>query len=173
MLKLSSAITDRSVLSIRTGTIVGQTSRTIINPNNLKIEGWFIKDKFNGKELILTANDVRDIVLDGIIIDDYEVLSERSDLIRLEEVIKIKFNLIDKLVTTESGKRIGKISDFAVDADSLIIKKIYVAQNLIKNFSGGTITIDRTQIIEITDRRIIVEEPTEQARVQAVPNPAS
>lgn len=173
MLKLSASITNVAVLSLRTGTAIGQTSRTIINPNNLKVEGWFVSDRYNNKELVLTAGDVREISGDGIIIDDYEVLSEPSELIRLKDIIKIDFKLVDKPVTTEAGKRLGKVADFAVESDSLIIKKLYVAQNLIKNFSGGTLNIDRTQIIEITDRRIIVAEPTEKATVQAVPTPAA
>lgn len=172
MLKLGGSITNVSVLSLRTGLSVGQTTRIIINPNNLKIEGWFVADRYNSKELILTAGDVREIANNGIIIDDFEVLSEPSELVRLKETIKINFVLIDKAVTTDSGKRLGKVADFAIETESLMVKKLYVAQNLIKNFSGGTLNIDRTQILEITDRRIIVAEPTEKARIQAVPTPA-
>jgi len=168
MLRLSAAINDVRVLSLRTGTSVGKTTRIIINPNNLKIEGWFVADHFNGKELVLVSQEVREISEDGIIINDYEVLSAQSDLIRLKDTIKINFKLIDKPVTTESGKRLGKVSDYAVESDSLLIKKIYVAQNIIKNFSGGSLSIDRTQILEITDRRIIIEEPVDKAKVQAV-----
>jgi len=168
MLRLSAAINGVPVLSLRTGTSVGTTTKIIINPNNLKVEGWFVSDSFNGKELILVSQEVREISDEGIIINDYEVLSAQSDLIRLKDIIKINFKLIDKPVTTESGKRIGKVSDYAVESDSLIIKKIYVAQNLIKNFSGGTLSVDRTQILEITDRRIIIEEPIDKAKVQAI-----
>lgn len=151
---------DVPVLSLRSGSPVGTATKIILNPNNLKIEGWFVADRFDKKELILVTGEVRDVSDRGIIVNDHEVLSTAEELVRLKPVIEIGFELIGKPVTTESGKRLGKVSDFAIETGSLFVKKIYVAQSLIKNFSGGSLSIDRTQIIEITDKRIIIEDPT-------------
>lgn len=167
MLKLSSAVTDVPVLSLRTGSPVATATRLIMNPNNLKIEGWFVQDQFEKNELVLLSSEVREIIDDGIIVNDHEVLSPAEELVRLKETIEINFELIGKHVTTEAGKRLGKVTDFAVETEALIVKKIYVGQSLIKNFAGGTLSIDRNQIIEITDKRIIVEDPTEKAKAPA------
>ena len=42
----------------------------------------------------------------------------------------------------------------------MYLQKIYVGQSLLKNFTGGNLGIDRTQIVEITDRKIVVQELT-------------
>lgn len=160
MLKLSSAVMNIPVMSLRTGSPIGTAKKMILNPNNLKIEGWFVADRFDNKELILVAGEARDVSDSGIIVNDHDVLSPAEELVRLKPVIETGFKLIGKPVTTESGKRLGKVSDFAIEIGSLFVKKIYVAQSLIKNFSGGSLCIDRTQIVEITDKRIIVEDPT-------------
>lgn len=173
MLKLSNSIIDVPILSLRTGSPIATATKVIMNPNNLKIEGWFAADRLEGSELVLVAGEVRDVLDRGIVVNDHEVLSPAEDLVRLKETIEIGFELIGKAVTTESGKRLGKVADFAVETEALIVKKIYVGQSLIKNFSGGTLSIDRTQIIEITDKRIIVEEPTDKAKAPATASVAT
>lgn len=167
MLRLSASTTNVPVLSLRTGTPIATATRMIINPNNLKVEGWHVADRFDKHELVLVAAEVRDIAPQGIIINDHEALSPAEELVRLKPIMEIGFELIGKTVTTESGKRMGKVSDFAVETSALIIKKIYVARSLLKDFSGGNLSIDRTQIVEITDKRIIVEEPVEKGEAPA------
>lgn len=165
MLKLSGAMTTINVMSLRTGGRVGTTAQIIINPNNLKIEGWYVDDKFSGERLILLANDVRDIVSQGIAINDHEVLSDPDDLVRLKPILEINFELIGKKVRSESGKNYGKVSDFAIETSSLIIKKIYASQSIVKSLSGGNLSIDRTQILEITNTTIIIDDPTVKDKV--------
>lgn len=163
MLKLSNALLNIPVMSLRTGGSVGQATEMIINPNNLKIEGWYVNDRFSGKKLILVSAEIRDISVKGIVINDHEVLAEPGELVRLKPVLEIGFALIGKQVVSQSGRRYGKVNDFAVETESLIIKKIYASQSIIKNFSGGNASIDRTQIVEITNSQIIIEDPTEKA----------
>lgn len=173
MLKLSATFSSVPVVSLRTGGPVGTALEPVINPNNLKIEGWYVQDRFNKDKLVLLSQDVRDFLPQGIAVNDHEVLSPPEDLVRLKEVMKHKFKPIGKYVTTESDKKIGKVSDYAVETESMFIKKLYVSQSILKDFSGGTLSIDRTQIIEITDRRIVIEEPADKAGVKAPsPSPA-
>lgn len=163
MLKLSNSLINARVMSLRTGSPVGVATKMIINPNNLKIEGWYVRDKFNNKQMVLVGGEVRDISSQGIIINDHEVLSEPGELIRLQPIIDIGFELIGKQVVSQSGQKYGKVSDFAVETEALLVKKIYSAQSIIKNFTGGNNSIDRTQIVEITHSRIIIEDPVEKA----------
>jgi hypothetical protein len=48
------------------------------------------------------------------------------------------------------------------------VQKIYVSQNLLKNIVGGSLSIDRNQIVEITNRKIIVQDPLKPVK-SAVP----
>lgn len=168
MLKLSKTLTNIHVMSLRTGGTVGIAGDMIINPNNLRVEGWYVQDKFSGHKLVLVSQEVRDIAPQGLIINDHEALVEPEELVRLKTVMDIGFKLLGKQVISQSGKRYGKVSDFAVETESLIIKKIYTAQSIIKNFSGGSLSIDRTQIVEINRSQIIIEDPLEKAGEAAI-----
>lgn len=163
MLKLHKTLLGVAVLSLRTGGQVGTATKLIINPNNLKVVGWYVDDRFGSGDLILLADDVRDISEKGIIINDHEVLSEQSELIRLKEVLEIDYDLIGKKVVSEDGKKYGKVTDYSVETGGLIIKKIYASQSILKDFSGGNLSIDRNQIVEITKAKIIISDPTEKS----------
>lgn len=167
MLKLHESLCEVPVLSLRTGGRIGKAKRLIVNPNNLKIVGWYVDDKFSHSELILLADDVRDISNKGIIIDDHEVLSSPDELIRLKQILEIDYDLLDKKVVSEHGRKYGKISDYSIETKGLFVKKIYASQTIMKNFTGGNLSIDRTQIIEITDTKIIIADSIDKATVAA------
>lgn len=154
-------------MSLRTSGVVAIAERPIINPNNLKIEGWYCIDQFSKNTLILLTKDIRDIVPQGLAIDDYDCLSEPEDLIRIQDIIKLNFELIGKPVITETKRKVGKVSDFAVDITSYFIQKLYVSQPVYRNLSGGQLSIGRTQIIEITNRNIVVRDVDEKVGAAA------
>lgn len=159
MLQLSSTLINQAVLSIRTGGQIATAIEPIINPNNLKIEGFYCQDSLEKKELILLTQDIRDRVGKGFAVNDHEVLAEAEDLIRLKDVLKLHFNLIGKLVVTVDKKRLGKVNDYAIDDVAMYIQKIYIGQSILKNFADGGLAIDRGMIVEITDRKIVIEDP--------------
>ncbi len=158
MLQLSSTIINQAVLSLRTGAKVASALEPIINPNNLKIEGFYCDDAFAKKQLILLTQDIRDHVERGFVVDDHEVLADPEELVRLKDTLKLQFELKGKSVVTVNKHKLGKVTDYAIDDSSLYIQKIYVAPQLIKSLSGGNLSIDRSQIVEITDSKIIVNE---------------
>ena len=166
MFQLNESFTDTAVMSLRTGGVVASTKRPIINPNNLKIEGWYCTDIFSKKELILLTKDIRDIVPQGFAVDDYDVLSEPEDLTRLKDILEIGFELIGKLVVTDSKRKVGKVSDYATDTMTFFIHKLYISQPVYKSFSGGQISIDRSQIVEISTQRIVVRDTDEKLSSQ-------
>lgn len=170
---LSNSIINRPVMSLRTGGPVATSMRAIINPNNLKIEGFFCQDSINKKqELILLAQDIRDILPAGIVVNDHDVLTEPDDLVRLKSIIQLNFQLLNKPVFTDNKQRLGKVSDYSTDISSLFIKKLYVSQSMIKNLAGGNLGVDRNQIIEITNRKIVVMDPLQPLK-SAAPAPAA
>ena len=146
-------------MSLRTGTQVATVVGPIINPNNLKIEGFVCQDSFKKHNtLILVNQDIRDIIPQGFVINDFDVLTEPTELVRLQKIIAMQFQLLGKQVVTVGKHRIGKVEDYAVELGSMYIQKMYVAQSLFRNFSGGNLGIDRSQIVEITDKKIIVQD---------------
>lgn len=158
MLQLSGSLLHRPVLSLRTGGVVATAKGTIINPNNLKIEGFYCEDAFTRKLTILVYQDIRDIIPQGFVVNDADVLTEPTELVRLKEVMSIGFELLGKHVQTVSNDKLGKVVDFATEITTMYVQKIYVGQSIFKNLTGGNLGIDRTQIVEITSKHIIVQD---------------
>lgn len=168
MLQLSVSFINQPIMSLRTGTEVSRAYGPIVNPNNLKIEGFYCQDPTNRKNnLVLLNQDVRDIIPQGIVVNDSDVLTDASDLVRLKEIISYHFELIGKPVVDTNGKKLGKIEDYSVDVESLYIQKLYVAQSMFKSFTGGNLGIDRGDIVEITEKKIVIRESMRKSPVQA------
>jgi sporulation protein YlmC with PRC-barrel domain len=159
MLQLSGALINKSVLSLRTGSPIATVVAPIFNPDNLKIEGFYCQDRFDKKkELVLLYQDIRDVMHDGYVVNDHDALTEPDELVRLKKILELNFELIGKQVVTVSKQKIGKVSDYAADLETMYVQKIYVAQSILKSFTGGSLSIDRNQVQEITPRRIIISD---------------
>lgn len=167
MLQLSSMLINRPVLSLRTGTEVATALEPIINPSNLKIEGFYCQDSRSRQHLVLVSQDVRDIMPRGIIINDHDQLVQPDELVRLAPVLNLGFALIGKPVVTASGSKLGKVGDYSVEIDSMFVQKLYVTQSIFKSLSGGNLGVDRAQIVEITDKRIVVSDLMQKIAARA------
>jgi sporulation protein YlmC with PRC-barrel domain len=158
MLQLSGMLLNRPVLSLRIGRPIATTTGPVINPNNLKIEGFYCQEDKSRQTRILLSQDIRDIMPQGIVVNDQDALSDPDELVRLKEVIALGFDAIGKQVVTATKEKIGKVTDYSVEVDGLYIQKLYVSQSLFKSLGGGTLGIDRSQIVEITDKAIVVND---------------
>lgn len=173
MLTLSAKFINRPILSLRVGHQVATALTPIINPNNLKIEAWYAQDLRSNARLILQQQSVREVIPEGIIINDFDELMPLEDLVRLQKIADLDFDLIGKPVETINKQKIGKVVDYAVEPETMMIVKLYLNQNIFKDFSGGGRVIDRKQIFEITDRKVVVKDT--EIRVsdaQPLPEPA-
>lgn len=167
MLQLSKNLLGKSILSLRTGTPIATITGPIINPNNLKIEGFYCQDRFSKDELVLLCQDIREVLAQGYVVNDHAVLTEADELVRLRDTIELNFQLIGKQVETLAKEKVGKVSDYATETESMYIQKIYVSQSIMKSLTGGSLSIDRTQVNEVTPKRIIINELMNTAPVTA------
>jgi sporulation protein YlmC with PRC-barrel domain len=159
MLQLSSTFANKAVMSLRTGTPIANVGQPIINPDNLKIEGFFCEDIFNKQQLVLLYQDIRDMLPQGLVVDDIDVLVPPAELIRLKDILELNFQLIGKPVeTVETKEKVGKVSDYATEIETMYIQKLYVTRSVLKSLTTGQLSIDRNHIVEITNRRIIINE---------------
>ncbi len=159
MLQLSGSLLNQPVMSLRTGGQIATIIKPIINPNNLKIEGFYCRDSLDKKQqLVLLYQDIRDVIAKGVVVNDHEVLAHPSDLVRLKKIMDINFELMGKPVVTSSKERLGKVNDYAVETTTMFVQKLYVGQSLIKSLTGGSLSVDRTQIVEITSRKIVIQD---------------
>lgn len=160
-------VTDKNILSLRTGSPIALVTGVIINPDNLKMEGFYCVDSIDKKQLILLYQDVRDILPQGIVVNDHDVLADPDDLVRLQKVLELNFDIMGKHVETISGEKVGKVSDYAFESATMFIQKLYVSQSLLKSITSGNLSIDRSQIHEITPKKIVINELIQTAPVGA------
>ncbi len=158
MLKLSGKLFNTAIYSLQTGGQIGIGVRPLINPDNLKVEAWFATSIYQPGTLLLPIIEIRQISRAGIAVNDYEALTDQAELIRLQPLIKLNYQLIGKPVVTESKQKLGKIEDFALNIESFYIDRLYVIPSGLKAFTSRRIQISRNQIIEITDKKIIVQD---------------
>lgn len=165
MLQLSGGLLNKPVMSLRTGTPIATVTAAIFNPNNLKVEGFYVEDRFDKKQLVLLYQDIREVMPQGLVVNDHDVLAEPEELVRLKETLELNFQLIGKHVETVSKQKVGKVSDYAVETETMYVQKLYVSQSILKSLTGGSLSIDRTQINEITPRRIIINDLLDKGAV--------
>jgi len=158
MLQLSAGLLNKSILSLRADAVIAQVNGIIINPDNLKIEGFYCLDRFNKDQLVLLCQDIRDVLPRGYVVNDHDVLTPPEELVRLKQIMDIDFQILGKQVVTVSKQKVGKVSDYAAETETMYVQKIYVAQSMLKSFTGGSLSIDRNQINEITPTRIIIND---------------
>lgn len=160
MLILGQQLIGKNIMSMRIGRAIAVTTDVIINPNNLKIEGWHAYEPGTKKSAILLSQDVRGFVNQDFVVDDLDALTDPKELVRLKSLLNLKFELIGKVVITDGRRRVGKVIDYALEDETLYVQKLHVGQSILKSFSGGQVIIDRSQIIEITDKKIKISEAT-------------
>ena len=158
MLQLSATIIGKQVLSLRTGQAIATITAPLIDPNSFKIEGFYCDDLYNKQQLILVTQDIREVMREGFVVNDHDVLVEENELVRLTSILELRFSLLNKQVQTVSGQKVGKVNDYAIETTSMVVQKIYVAQPILRSFTGGSLSVDRSQIQEVTDRRIIIND---------------
>lgn len=172
MLQLSTYLLNKPVLSLRTGRPVAWIVSPIFNPRKLCLEGFYVQDSADRRQLILLCQDIRETSPQGFIVNDHDVLAQAEDLVRLQPLLEMHFELLDKRVETASGEKVGKVTDYAVETTTMYVQKLYASQPIWKNLGGGSLSIDRSQVVEMTNRRIIIHDLLHSAPA-AAPAPAA
>lgn len=161
MLALNSALANVPVMSLQSGNALGVTSEPIIDPRKLQIVAFYVSGpRIQGVNVVHTA-DIREFGPLGFIVDSSDNIMPLDDqLVRLQEVVKLKFKLVGKMVVDDTKRKIGKVSEYTVESDGFFVQKIHVGQSMMKNFSNANVIIHRSQIVELTDSVIVVRSGT-------------
>jgi uncharacterized protein YrrD len=155
MLLLGSSFEKIPLLSLRIGSRVGSVVGHLINPHSLKIDALWVKIGGFKEPHLLLIQDIREVSLKGVVIDDHDVVILPEDALRLKPIIDLHFELLDKKVMS-SRISLGRVADYALDRDSFFIQKLYVSPTAWKKLQSSRLTIDRAQIIEVSQTHIKV-----------------
>ena len=158
MLFLSSDITNKTIFSLESGEDVANISGMVVNPNNLKIEAFYVSSPFITYDAVVFASDIRESNLDGFVVDGMKNLVPLdSNLIRLQKIINLNFKIDELKVQNSDGKKIGKIKEYVFNDSAFEITKIYVAEKSLKSkILDKVTTVKRSQVAKISNQRMIV-----------------
>ncbi len=171
MLMVGSRLIGLPVLSLHIGGQTASVKRPIIDPENLNIiafelEGPLLSDPEIGSYLM--AEDVREISMQGIVVDSADRFVNPEDVIRLNDVLGLNFDLINLKVVSHEGrseKKIGRIEDYTVDSATLTIFQIIVQRPFMQSLKDAQLTINRSQITEIDDYKVTIMHDKQKVSV--------
>lgn len=168
MLIYNSKLTNLPVLSMQDAGQVAVLSKPIVDPNDLKIIAFriYAGRKNNGGD-ILDTRSIREYSNLGVVIDSRDEFVTDSDIIKIQDVLKLNFDLIGLKVITKKKTKLGRVIDFTVTEDNFSVQQIIVKRPGYKSFLDPELTIPRAEIVEITDDKIIVKDEEKRIRERA------
>lgn len=168
MLVMNSRLIGAPVLSVQAGGPIGRIVDAIVDPDNLSVIAFHVDGPpINKQQNILDVRSVREYSSYGFVIDDIDELVSPDDVIRINNILKLNFNLLSLKVETKKGSKLGKVQDFTLTSEDFIIQQIIVKRPMIKSLNDPELTIPRSEIVEITDYKIIVKEEEKTIKKKA------
>ena len=178
MLRIGSSFKNLTVLSLHAGYPIATLTEMIINPHNLSIEAFYTANQSKSDKIrsALLIQDIREASGNRVIIDHADDIRPVEDLIRLQEMIAINYQLIGKKVMTLSKHNLGKVEEFVANDDDFKIEKLHVGKPGLLGLKNSKLIINRSQVVSMNDDTIIVKDGTEKiaaAKPSLVASPAS
>ncbi len=172
MYALLSQIEKLPIVSLQTGQKVAQLDKPIINRSNLELMAFYCQSGyFRQRGPVILSRDIRQINRDCLVIDSVDEIENPQEIVRLQEVIRENFDPKGRIVVNETGIRLGKVTDYNINLQTNLIQKLYVKPSAFKHLVINNLVIDRSQIVDISDRQITVRDATVKKPVLA-PQPA-
>lgn len=149
------------ILSLQTGAELARTSDVIVNPMQMVIAAFRVSGSgLDAPDTVLHPEDIREISGIGIIIDSSDQLMSTEGLVRLQQVIDFNFILPNIKVEDELGHKVGVVKSYAVEPEGFYIQQLYVKPPLLQSLNVTSLTIHRSQIISVTNEKIVVKGAT-------------
>lgn len=148
-----SELNDKQVGSLEEGSLVGRVEKVIINPGEIQIIGLLVKvPGFLSRPKAVSFLDVVDIDASAVVIRSADSLVDSSEIVRLQKLIKYKFNFIGLPVKDKSGKVLGRVNDAVVETAGGDIVRIYV-----RNMFNDRV-FERALIKKVTLKEVVISE---------------
>ena len=148
---------------------IAEVTGVIIDPDKLKVAAFYVDGPEVGREAgnILQSKDVREYSSIGMIVDSSDEFINEDDVIALQKIIEIGFSLEGKIVETRKGTRLGRVTEYTVDSDGFIIQQLVVRRPLLKSFMDPELLISRSEIVKVTDDKVVVRDEESKIRKKA------
>jgi len=152
---------DTPVMSLQTGGELARIREPIIDPRQMTIVAFYVDGRLiDTHPSILHVADIREYGEIGMIIDDSDKLMGKEGLVRLQQIIDFGFQLDGIRVIDEHNRKLGKVSDYAIEPQGYTVQQLYTEQSFIKSLSNVSSVIHRSQIVSVSNEHIVVQSPT-------------
>lgn len=158
MILLGSALTNAPIMGIQTGNELARTKLAIVDPASLTVVAYEIASTLgrDTQPLLLRMQDVRELSDIGFIIDSEDEFVRPEDVIKLNEIYNLHFELVGIRVIDEKRRKIGRVVDFTLETGGFVIQQLTVRRPLLRSLNDTELLIHRSQIIEINNDSIVV-----------------
>lgn len=159
MLLAGFRLINAPVMGLQTGGELARTKQAIIDPRTLQIIAYEVSGMLLAEQpSLLRVADVREFSDVGLIIDSSDEFVSPSDIIKLQEVYDLHFELMAIPVIDKKHRKLGKVTGYTIETSSFVVQQLTVKRPLWKSMNDTELLIHRSQIVEINDRVIIVEQ---------------
>ena len=154
---------------MQSASTIGYIVAPIVDPATFKIIAFRLNGRaINASNEILDAKSIREYSSLGCVIDSIDELVSMTDVIKISKVLELNFSLINLKVESRKGSKLGRVIDYTTTADDFSVQQIIVKRPLVKSFSDPELTIPRSEIVEVTDTKIIVKDEEKVIRERAM-----
>lgn len=162
MLITGSRLINAPVMGLQTGTELARIKNPIINPQDLAIIAYELEGPLlDQNPSLLRIADVREFSDIGVIVDSSDEFVSPEDIIKLNEIYLMSFQLIGMHVRDEKHHKLGKVDGYTLETGNFIIQQLNVKRPLFRSLNDTHLLVHRSQITAINDREIIVREHAE------------
>lgn len=126
----------------------------------VKLPGWFTGAKF------ASPHDVIEYDPHALIVSAADTLVEQSEIVRANQLLHERHRVINRVVVTEAGVTVGKVTNFVIDTETAGVVRYYVRSRF-----GPERIIPTTSIIRVTADQFIIRngETSNRATAQVRP----
>lgn len=151
----------KSVMSLQTGVELASVKEVLVDPRNLRILAYELDGRMlDTHPSFLLVDDIREFAPIGLIVDSSDEFVGPDDVIKLKEVYEFQFKLVGLDVVEQKGTKLGKVHSFNVDVGGFAVQQLIVKRPLLKSLSETQLIIHRSQIVEVTNEKVIVRTAT-------------
>ena len=169
MLVSGSRLIGTPILSMQAAGQIAKLESSVIDPDSLKVLAFRVESPLvrKAKKTILDTRSIREYSKYGIVVDSIDDLSEEEDVVKIGELLELNFDLNGLKVETKKGSKLGRVIDWTVTTDNFMVQQLIVRRPVLKALIDPELTIPRSEIVKITDYKIIVKDEEKKIREKA------
>lgn len=133
----------------------------VIDPENGKLVAFVVNIS---KNLVITPIDVLSWT-EVIRVHNNDAIVVADEVLRIEQVMAKHVSIFHNKVYTKSDEYLGKVNDFSVDSNVMMLQKLYLSKGFLGLIRYQSRIVSAKNILEILPDRIVIKDETQVKEV--------